>query len=161
MPAPNALLLRAAGLTRVSTFQQPQTPTTEEPVLEDISKVVEAAHALAAAIARRDEQSISSFIHDDFVLRTPGGQAVDAQDFVAGIQQIPGEFVFVRLEGVHVEMTPSGALVTGIQSAQLRIGGEAVLDRRPFVDWFVEGDDGAWRVQVALNLPPCEPEAAD
>jgi len=134
---------------------------SEERTLEDISKVADAAHALAAAIARRDEQTINSFIHDEFVLRTPGGQAVDAQAFVTGIRQIPGDIESVRLEGVHVEMTPSGALVTGVQIAQLLIDGEKVVDRRPFVDWFARGDDGAWRVQVALDLPAYEPGSTD
>jgi hypothetical protein len=44
------------------------------------------------------------------------------------------------------------AIVTGVQQAQLKIDGAVVIDRRPFVDWFVK-EAGDWRLRVAVDLP--------
>lgn len=121
--------------------------------MKDHDDVIEAAHALASAIARRDEQAIAGLLHTDFALRTPGGESVDARTFVSNVGQIPGDILFVRLDGLHIDMTESGALVTGVQHARVRVDGNEVDDRRPFIDWFVQADDGAWRVKIALDLP--------
>ena len=39
-----------------------------------------------------------------------------------------------------------------MQHAQVRVDGQVVDDRRPFVDWFVK-DAGEWRIRVAVDLP--------
>jgi ketosteroid isomerase-like protein len=116
-------------------------------------KVIEAAHALAAAISRRDTAAVRELVTPDFLLRTPGKGAVNVDAFVAGIQQIPGEIVSVRLEHLELDPTPAGVLVTGIQHAQVRIEGTLVQDVRPFVDWFVQSAGGRWQVKVAVDLP--------
>jgi hypothetical protein len=87
-----------------------------------------------------------------FVHRTLGGDRADADAFVQAIQQIPGEIAFVGLERLDVDMVPAGALVTGVQHAQVLIKGEVVDDRRAFVDWFVN-HGGSWRIQAAVDLP--------
>ena len=112
----------------------------------------EAAGQLAAAIGRRDARTIRSLLAPGFVHRNLGGDRADADAFVQAIQQIPGEIAFVRLERLDVDMVPAGALVTGVQHAQVLIKGEVVDDRRAFVDWFVS-HDGSWRIQAAVDLP--------
>lgn len=114
--------------------------------------VAEAAGRLAAAIGRRDARTIRSLLAPGFVHRTLGGDRADADAFVQAIQQIPGEIAFVRLERLDVDMVPAGALVTGVQHAQVLIKGEVVDDRRAFVDWFVN-HGGSWRIQAAVDLP--------
>jgi len=42
--------------------------------------------------------------------------------------------------------------VTGLQQAQLKIDGAVVIDRRPFVDWFVK-EAGGRRLRAAIDLP--------
>ena len=49
-------------------------------------------------------------------------------------------------------MCPAGALVTGIQYAQVVVDGQLIEDRRRFIDWFVEDAD-LWRIQAAVDLP--------
>lgn len=121
--------------------------------MEEHAKIADAAHALAQAISRRDGGAIRDLVTPDFLLRTPGQSAADVDAFIAGIKQIPGEIVSVRLENLAIDVTAGGALVTGVQRAQLRLEGKWVDDVRPFVDWFVQAEGGRWRVRVAIDVP--------
>ena len=111
-----------------------------------------AAEAVAAAIGRRDLEALRARLAPDFIHRIPGGAASDLAAFLRGIEQIPGEIRFVRLERMDIDLTSAGALVTGIQHAQVVVDGEVIDDRRGFLDWFVK-IEGEWRIQVAVDLP--------
>lgn len=124
-----------------------------EPFVNERDRIAETAEALAAAIARRDLRTIRTLLAPGFVHRTHGGAVVDADAFLLAIDQIPGEITLVKLEHVEVDVAPTGALVTGVQHAQVRVDGELVDERRAFVDWFVRHAD-EWRVQAAVDLPP-------
>ena len=81
-------------------------------------------------------------------MRTPGGETRGAAAFLDAISQIPGEIVFVKLVALNVDVSGDSAVATGVQHAQVRMEGQTIDDRRPFVDWFVkhEGDRVcAWR----------------
>jgi hypothetical protein len=123
--------------------------------LDERQQVIEAATAIANAIAARDVDSLASLVAPGFVHRIPGGATTDTASFLNGIRQIPGDINFVRLEHLEVDLSEESALVTGIQHAQVRIAGKDVDDRRAFVDWFVK-TSGAWRIRAAV-----EPPAAD
>lgn len=121
------------------------------------ARVTAAAHRIADAIAQRDLATIRALLSAEFTHRTPGRQPADADLFLRGIEQIPGEIAFVRLEQLEVDMSDTAALVTGIQHAQVRLDGEVIDDRRTFVDWFVK-EGGEWRIRVALDGPgPASP----
>jgi uncharacterized protein DUF4440 len=120
--------------------------------MDERDRVAEAAERIAAAIARRDLAAIRELLAPGFVHRTHGGASVDAEAFMRAIEQIPGEILLVRLEQLEVDMAVSGALVTGVQHAQVRVDDQVVDDRRGFVDWFVT-HAGEWRVQAAVDLP--------
>jgi hypothetical protein len=64
--------------------------------------------------------------------------------------------MLVKLEELEVDVCASGALVTGVQHAQVLIDGQVVDDRRGFVDWFVK-HAGEWRIQAAVDLPEASP----
>ena len=119
---------------------------------EDRDRITEASWNMANAIARRDLPAIRDLLAEDFVHRTPGGTGIDADNFIRAIEQIPGEIVFVKLEQLEIDISGSGALVTGIQHAQVRLDGTLVDDRRAFVDWFVKDAD-RWRFRAAVDLP--------
>jgi len=114
--------------------------------------VKQAAMDVAAAIGRRDVTTLAGALAPGFVHRTVGGQSHSAEVFLKEIQQIPGEIAFVRLDSLEVDVSEVGALVTGIQHAQVRIDGKVIDDRRPFVDWFVF-NHGSWKIQVAVDVP--------
>jgi hypothetical protein len=124
-------------------------------MMTDRDEIIEVSQQLAGAIARRDLSSIAESLAIGFVHRTHGGTVVDAEAFIRGIEQIPGEILFVTLECLDIDLVPSGALVTGVQHAQVRVDGQVVDDRRGFVDWFVK-QAGTWRIQAAVDLPPPE-----
>ena len=123
-------------------------------------QIADVSERLAAAISRRAVDEIRRLLAPDFVHRSHGGPASRADDFLDAIAQIPGEIVFVRLEAMQIDVAGEGALVTGIQHAQVRIEGQLIDDRRGFVDWFVKRD-GEWRIQAAVDLPvpPDTPQA--
>jgi hypothetical protein len=121
-------------------------------MMSDRDEIVSASRQLAGAIARRDLSAIAEHLAIGFVHRTHGGTVVDAEGFIRGIEQIPGEILSVTLERLDIDLLPSGALVTGVQHAQVRVDGQVVDDRRGFVDWFVK-EGGAWRIQAAVDLP--------
>jgi ketosteroid isomerase-like protein len=122
--------------------------------------VREAAVAIAEAIGRRDVKTMSGLLAPGFVHRTPGGETRDVNSFLRGIREIPGEIAFVRLGDVQIDVAGDAALVTGIQSARVRIEGRDIDDRRAFVDWFVK-ESGGWKLRVAVDLavPPEAPRA--
>lgn len=121
----------------------------------DRDAVVQASHRIAAAIAARDVAALRSLLAPDFVHRTHGGVALDIDAFLKGIEQIPGEIVLVDLEGLEVDVCGAGALVTGIQRAEVRVDDTIHKERRGFVDWFVQRG-GEWLIQAAVDLPPGE-----
>jgi ketosteroid isomerase-like protein len=121
-------------------------------IMNDPDEVAQAARQFAAAIAKRDVAAIRERLAPGFVHRTHGGARADAEAFMQAIEQIPGEIIVVRLERLEIDMSPLGALVTGVQHAQVRVDGEVIDDRRGFVDWFVKHAD-AWRIQAAVDLP--------
>ena len=115
-------------------------------------RIAAAAEAVAAAIAARDVNTLRTLLARGFTHRTHGGQAADVETFLKGVAAIPGKIIFVKLEDVRIDATPTGVLVTGFQHAQLKVDGQTITDRRGFIDWFVESD-GDWKVQAAVDLP--------
>ena len=113
---------------------------------------------VAAAIERRDVSTVAGALAPGFVHRSPGAPPVDAETFLKGIAEIPGEIVFVRLVDLDIDLSEAGALATGIQHARVRIDGQDTDDRRAFVDWFI-AHDGKWKIRVAVDLP-FEPPAS-
>ena len=124
--------------------------------MDSRSQLIAVSEAIAAAIAARDVAALSRLLTADFVHRTIGQPPQAAGAFLDAIGSIPGEIVFVRLGGVEVDETGAGAIVTGVQHAQLRIDGQVMNDRRPFVDVFVHVD-GDWRLRLAISPPAAEP----
>jgi ketosteroid isomerase-like protein len=120
--------------------------------MNEYDEVREAARQLATAIGRRDQSAIREWLAPGFVHRALGGDRADAAAFFEAIAQIPGDIMSVTLEQIVVDPTPSGALVTGVQHAEVVLDGQVVQDRRAFVDWFVK-HDGRWRIQAAVDLP--------
>jgi ketosteroid isomerase-like protein len=122
--------------------------------MNDRDQVAEVSREIAAAIARRDVNAIRQRLAPGFVHRSLGGDGADAEAFLQAIAQIPGEIRLVTLEQLEVDLSPSGALVTGVQLAHVALDGQLIEDRRAFVDWFVKGEhDDAWRIQAAVDLP--------
>jgi ketosteroid isomerase-like protein len=120
--------------------------------MDDRARLVDVSEQLAAAIARRDIAALRALLATGFVQRPAGGAAVDADAFLAGVTQIPGEILFVRVEQLTVDISGDGAVVTGIQQAELKVDGSVVHDRRAFVDWFVK-EAGDWKVRAAVDFP--------
>jgi len=121
-------------------------------IMNERDRVADASERMANAIARRDLAAIRELLAPGFVHRTHGGAGADADAFIGAIEAIPFEILSVRLEQLEVDICATGALVTGIQHAQVRVNGQVVDDRRGFVDWFVR-DASAWRIQAAVDLP--------
>jgi ketosteroid isomerase-like protein len=148
--------VREAGGTVAAQTDEVSGKTKSSVDMSDEEQIIAASEQLAAAIGRRDVKAIGELLAPGFVHRSHGGEAVTRDAFLAGVKHIPGEVVFVKLELIRVDMTGSGALVTGIQHAQLRIDGKPIDDRRRFVDWYVKLA-GEWRLQAAVDVPNQEP----
>ena len=119
--------------------------------MDDRERLIEISRQLAAAIGRRDVAGVRGLLAKGFVQRHAGGEPVDADAFLDGIAKLPGEILSVQVEQLTVDIAGDGAVVTGVQHAQLRIEGELVDDRRSFVDWFVR-DAGEWRLRTAVDF---------
>jgi hypothetical protein len=112
-----------------------------------------AAHAIAAAIGRRDVDHLADALAPGFTYRSDGGQTTsDAAAFLQGIRDIPGEIVFVRLERLAVDVTGDAAMLTGVQHAQVIVDRETIDDRRGFADLFVK-IDGFWKLRAGADFP--------
>jgi ketosteroid isomerase-like protein len=121
--------------------------------MEPVNGPLEISEQIAAAIARRDTAALRRLLSDDFLYRAPGGPSSTADAFLRGIEEIPGEINFVRLESLQMDVVHDrAALVTGIQHARVTIDGQVIDDRRAFVDLFELTADG-WRIRTAVDLP--------
>jgi ketosteroid isomerase-like protein len=118
-------------------------------------RVLEAAVAVADAIAARDQARLRTLLSRDFIHRQAGAGSSDADTFLSALARIPGEILSVQLARVEIDMAGDSALVTGLQNARVRLDGELIEDTRPFVDWMVK-EAGAWRVRAAVELPQAE-----
>jgi ketosteroid isomerase-like protein len=125
----------------------------------DAQRVMDAAVRIADAIGKRDVGALGRELAPGFLMRTPGGDTRAAAAFLDAISQIPGEIVFVKLVALNVDVSGDGALATGVQHAQVRMDGQTIDDKRPFVDWFVK-HEGEWRLRLAVDLPAAAEEAA-
>jgi ketosteroid isomerase-like protein len=114
--------------------------------------ILDIARRMAAAIGRRDRAAVASLLAPDFIQRSIGGGAADTAQFLAAIEQIPGEIVSIDLADLQVDLGDGHAIVTGTQHARVRVDGEVIDDRRPFVDWMVK-DASGWRFRAAIDLP--------
>lgn len=120
--------------------------------MSEVGPLVGLAEDIATCIARRDGATLRRLLAPGFVARALGGEVMGADEFIAGVEGLPADIAFVQVEGVTVDLTPTGALVSGVQVARLTVDGQAIDDRRSFADWFVHTDDG-WRLQAALDVP--------
>jgi hypothetical protein len=117
----------------------------------DREQLIELSERLAAAIGRRVVGAVGGLLATGFVQRHAGGEPVDADAFLRGIANLPGEILSVKVEQLTVDLAGDGAIVTGTQRAQLKIEGELVDDHRAFVDWFVR-EAGEWRLRAAIDF---------
>jgi len=119
--------------------------------MNDESILRKAAAGIAAAIAARDVDTLSSALAPGFLHRGDGPSVVEKDAFLEAVRSIPGEIVFVRLERVDVDVAADAAMLTGVQHARVKVDGETVDDRRAFADFFVR-HDGAWKLRAAVDL---------
>jgi hypothetical protein len=117
----------------------------------DRERLIEISEQLAAAIGRRDVAAVRGLLAGGFVQRHAGGAPVEADAFLDGIAGLPGEILSVKVEQLTVDLAGEGAVVTGLQHAQLKIDDELVDDHRSFVDWFVR-EAGEWRLRAAVDF---------
>jgi len=123
-----------------------------DPHGNDREAIVDLAHRMAAAIRRRDGDAIRELLDSEFVQRTIGGGAVNAEAFVAAVGQIPGEMLSVEITSLDVDIDGDAAIVAGMQHARVRLDGQVIDDTRPFVDWMVKRS-GVWLFRAAIDLP--------
>ena len=108
--------------------------------MSEAQQVIDAAERIADAIGKRDVGALGRELAPEFLMRTPGGETRGAAAFLDAISQIPGEIVFVKLVALNVDVSGDSAVATGVQHAQVRMEGQTIDDRRPFVDWFVKNE---------------------
>jgi len=119
--------------------------------MDDRTEIEQIAHAITAAIKARDAAALSAHLASDFVLRRPGGPAVDAAAFTASVREQPVEITSVQLEQLEIDASGDSAVATGVQTSRARVDGETIDDRQPFVHYFVKRD-GRWQLRVAIDL---------
>ena len=140
--------LPVSAVVRATPF-----PPDADGAFTDQQLLPEMAHAIAAAIGRRDSLLLADVLAPDFTYRSDAGQtALDANAFLEGIRGIPGEIAFVRLERVATDMAGDAAMLTGVQHARVVVDGQTIDDRRAFVDFFVK-IDGVWKLRAGADFP--------
>lgn len=114
------------------------------------TEIERVANAIAAAIAAKDDTALTAHLAPGFVLRRPGGAAVEAAAFAAGVREQPIEVLGVQIEQLEIDVVGDTAVATGVQSVRVREQGETLEDRQPLAFWFVKRD-GRWQLQVSVD----------
>ena len=119
--------------------------------MTDADALIDLSHTIASAIATRDVSMLGRLLAPGFAQRSPGGANNGAEAFLHAIMQIPGEIVFVRVGDLQVDVVGDSAVLTGIQTAQVKMDDQVIDDRRAFVDYFIR-IDGRWLLRTAVDL---------
>jgi ketosteroid isomerase-like protein len=120
-------------------------------VMDDRTFIEQVARAIGAAIEAKDMRALEVHLTPDFVLRRPGGEPVPRAAFIASVGEQPVQILSVVLEQIEIDAEVDSAIATGVQTSQVRIDGELVHDRQPFVDWFVKRE-GRWQLRAAMEF---------
>ena len=104
------------------------------------------------AIRRKDAASLGRFLAEDFVHRGADGAEAGREEFLRNIGDMPVEVVSVRGEHLRVDVYGEVALMTGVQRAAWRQGGEAEgVSSVAFTDVFVRRG-GRWLMALAYGV---------
>lgn len=105
----------------------------------------------AQALVKRDAQKMEGFLAREFVSVEPDGTVLDRAQYVEARVK-DRELESSTLEQLRVRVFGQSATVTGLQTNQVRRGGEKVVERFRYVDVFVF-QEGAWKC-VSTQVTP-------
>ena len=120
------------------------------PPAETAGELVDAEHAVFAALARRDPDAVAALLAPDFVHRAPGQPDVDHERFLEGVSSLPESILGIEREGLAAYRAGDTGMVRGVQVARIRVGDRVVEDRQPFIDVFARRD-GTWKMTFTLR----------
>lgn len=104
------------------------------------------------AIRRKDSDSLGRFLAHDFVHRGADGSEAGREEFLRNVGAMPVEVVSVRGERLRVDVYGDVALMTGVQRAEWRQGGEAEgVSSVAFTDVFVRRGE-RWLMALAYGV---------
>jgi ketosteroid isomerase-like protein len=105
-----------------------------------------------AAIQKKDADSFSRFLADDFIYRTPDGSDLKKDEFLRNISSTPVQIVSVRGEHQKVRVFGDVAVLTGVQRAKWRQGDETEgVSSVAFTDVFALRE-GSWQMVLAYGV---------
>jgi ketosteroid isomerase-like protein len=114
------------------------------------------------AIKNKDTATLSSFVADDFIHRTPNGNESNKSDFLKGIAALPLEVLSISGDHLKVNVYGDSAVLTGVQKVTVRnTDGQKESGAAAFMDVFVKRQ-GEWIMVLAysVDLPAGSDSAA-
>ena len=136
------------------------TPTIQKPMKDESAEVIlEIERTLFTAIRKKDTETLSRIVAEDFVFRGPGQKEMGKAEFLKSVQSFPIEIVNIWGDDMKVSIFGDVALLTGVQKAVTRRkNGNDEISAGAFSDLFVKRG-GRWMLVVAYNveLPPVQP----
>ena len=121
------------------------------PVKSDQAEILTIAHAIYAAIQRKDAGRFGEFLADDFVSRSPDGAEMGREEFLKVVASLPVEIDAVRGEHERVDVYGDTAVMTGVQHSEWRQGDQRGASASAFTDVYVRRA-GRWTLVMAYTV---------
>jgi len=127
--------------------------TPDRHVAQNVEQVILGiGQEIFSAIQRKDAESFSRFLADDFVHRSRDGSATGKTDFLRGISELPVEILSISGENEKVDVYGEVAVATGVQRAEWRqADGVEGISLGAFTDVFSRRE-GKWLLVLAYNV---------
>lgn len=110
--------------------------------------VLRANQQVFEGIRGRNAATLRTVIAPDFRWHAPDGKSRTRDEWIAGVEAIPGEIVSVSGMRLTTEMRGERVTLCGVQRGILKLDGKELIDDVPFCDdW--ERRDGGWQIVEA------------
>ncbi len=96
----------------------------------------------------RDVARLRALVADDFRWHAPDGRTVGRDEWLSGVQAMPGEILSVSGMRLKTELRDDRVTVCGVQRSIVRLEGKETIDDAPYCDdW--QKRDGRWQIVQA------------
>jgi ketosteroid isomerase-like protein len=121
------------------------------PALNEPAVLIRISHEILDAIREKNPLGLAHYLAEDFVHRTEKGVLTRRSEFLAAIAAAPFGIEMLTFESIVVDVFGAVALVSGVQSGQVRLqDGQLVQTRSAFTDLFLRSA-ASWCLQAATS----------
>jgi ketosteroid isomerase-like protein len=116
------------------------------------SNVYQAQRQFWAALQHKDRGAFERLLTDDFISRSPEQPNQDRTAFIDTLTSFPAQVVSIGSDDLEVHVSDSFAVVTGVQSAQLKFTDGHIRENRIAITNVFQQREGRWLLKFSYAV---------